>query len=229
MPIYAAPSYAMGLDVPADATTPVTPAQAQRARVELQQMRRGLERWLRYRRINDRVASGQPVPDALLRRPGAVAPPAPVLRTKLQRERLADEQPLAEHLYQLLGEVFDARQLPAPDLRRDPEAAVKLAQIAISGRLPGEATQPQDVGFVWLWPAVIVVGAIALVLTTLIRSRAQSAEEREHYECIKSGKCTDSGFWLKIGGVVAVGWFVWDKLGARERLTGALKPKKALP
>lgn len=224
--IYGSPSYAMGadtgIDVPSDATTPITRQQAQKARVELAKMKRSLTQWLKYRRINDAVAAGHAdrVPNALLKTPGATAPPAAVARMNLARARRLDEEPLALHLHQLLSEVFDPSQLPSPDLNRNPNAAVQLAEIAVSGKLPGEVAGPTPTGIIWLWPAVIVVGAIALVLTTVIRSQAEVAKEREHYECVKAGKCTDSGFWLKVAAVGLVGWFVWDKAGLRERVAG---------
>jgi hypothetical protein len=229
MQIYSAPSYGMGLDVAAAATAPITTQQAQLARAELSKMRRALTRWLHYRQINDAVAAGQArqVPNALLKRPGAQPPPAAVAKLANDRARRANEETLALHLHQLLSEVFDAGTLPSPNLNADPNAAVKLAAIAISGKLPGEQATPTATGFIWLWPAVIVVGAIALVLTTMIRSNAEIAMDRERTECIKAGKCTDSGFWLKVGAVAVVGWFVWDKAGLRERVTGALGKRKA--
>jgi len=224
MRIYSGPSYAMGamdddLEVPA-ATQPVTRAEAVRAKHELQRMKRSLKTWLRYRTINDHVAAGQAhaVPNALLKRPGAVPPSAAVVANTLARTRAIEEGPLAANLYRLLAEVFDSSSLPDP---RRPTAAVQLAQIAISGKLPGEQPTATATGFIWLWPAVIVVGAIAVVITTKIRSDADAAAEREKYECIKSGKCTDSGFWLKIGAVALGGWLLWDKAGLGQRVTGA--------
>jgi hypothetical protein len=222
--IYGTTSYAMGadtgIDVPTDATTPITRQQAQKARTELAKMKRSLTLWLKYRGINDAVAAGQAdrVPNALLKTPGASAPPAAVARLNLARARRIDEEPLAVHLYQLLSEVFEPAQLPSPDLNRNPNAAPQLAAIAVSGKLPGEQVTSTPTGFVWLWPAVIVVGAIALVLTTVIRSNAEVAKEREHLECVKAGKCTDSGFWMKAAAVAVIGWFVWDKAGLRERV-----------
>ena len=64
---------------------------------------------------------------------------------------------------------------------------------------------------------VIVVGAVAFVISQKIRSDAEAAAEHERLECIKAGKCTDTGFWLKVGAVGLVGWLAWDKMGLRER------------
>lgn len=212
--IYSAPSYAMGaLEVQQAANAPVTTQQAAKAKAELAAMRRTLTSWLKYRRINDQVASGQPVKPALLRAPGSIAAPAAVVRLNLQRERPASEQSLALLLHQLLSEVFDPQQLPNPS---SPNAAVLLAQIAISGKLPGEAPAPSPTGMIWLWPAVIVASGIVLVIATKIRSDAEVARDREKYECIKSGACTDTGFWLKVGAVGLTAWLAWDKLGLRE-------------
>lgn len=215
MAIYGPPSYQMGddaMEINATATQPITAAQAQRARLELARMKRSLTGWLKYRAINDSVAAGVAVPGALLKRPGARAS-APTPGFMIARQQ--DEQRLATNLYRLLSEIFDPSTLPTPS---SPNAAVELALIAIGGKLPGEQQQPQGVGFIWLWPAVIVAGIIAFVVAQKIRSDAETAQERERLECIKSGKCTDYGFWLKAGGAVAVGWFIWDKLGVRERV-----------
>jgi hypothetical protein len=221
--IYSGPSYSMGddLEVTAAATAPVTPATSARAKAELARMKRSLRAWLRYRRINDAVATGHGgmVPDAILKRPGKPVAAAAVA-ARLSSTRALEEAPLAANLYRLLSEVFDPSSLPSPS---SPNAAVQLAEIAIAGKLPGEAGAPSPTGFIWLWPAVIVVGAIALVITTKIRSDADEAAEREKYECIKAGKCTDSGFWLKIGAIALGGWILWDKVGLGERVTGALK------
>lgn len=218
--IYSGPSYAMGADVIPAANTPITAAQAAQAKRELAAMRRSLIAWLKYRRINDADAAGQgaTIPTPLLRRPGARPAPPEVVRMNLARWRSVDEPPMALHLYRLLSEVFDPQRLPSPDVSKNPNTAVDLAEIAIAGKLPGEAPAPTSTGFFWLWPAVIVVGAAALVLTTMIRSNADVAKEREKYECIRSGKCTDSGFWLKVGAVAVVGWLAWDKLGVREQV-----------
>ncbi len=205
--IYGPPSYQMGDDEAMDvapANQPITPAQAQQARAELARMKRSLERWLRFRAINDQTARELGTRRAF----GA----------GFWQARRLDEQRIATRTYQLLSEIFDPQSLPSPDLRVNPNAAVELATIAIGGQLPGESTQATGLGFIWLWPAVIVIGAIAFVVAMKIRSDADTAQEREKIECIKSGKCTDYGFWLKAGGVAAVAWFAWDKLGLRERV-----------
>lgn len=232
--MYGSPAYGMG-DAPAVAASngneklvaaaanaPVTSAQAQRGKVELGKMRRSLAAWLKFRTLNDRVAAGQTVPKPLLKRPGHVRPSSRALHACLRAQRREDEQALATQLYQLLGEVFDAGSLPEPNLAKNPRAAVELAQIAIAGKLPGEAAAPQAAGAIWMWPLVIVVGVIGFVIMTSIRTSADVAKEREKLECIKSGACTDSGFFLKLGAVAVVAWLVWDKMGLGERVKGAL-------
>lgn len=224
--IYSSPAYQMG-EVEAE-DRPITNAEMSRARTELARMKRSLKGWLRYRRINDAVASGQPVKPPLLRTPGGRMPSAVAHAMVLSQARFADEQPLALELHTLLSEVFDPAKLPDPDIKKNPDAAVSLAQIAIGGKLPGEAPSADAAGAVpWMWPLVIVVGAIAFVISSSIRSKADVAKERERIECIKAGACTDTGFWLKIGAVAVVGWLVWDRMGLRERVTGVLKGKKA--
>jgi hypothetical protein len=220
MSMYGTTSYAMGADT---ATSIITKDQAVAAKRELARMKRSLTKWLHYRSINDQVAAGASaaVKSPLLKLPGANPPPAVVQKAKLASIR-SDESTLALQLHQLLSEVFDAGQLPSPE---GPNAAVALAQIAIAGKLPGESPTPTAVGFLWMWPAVIVVGGIVLVLTTLIRSNADVAMEKERLECIKAGKCTDTGFWLKVGAVGLVGWIAWDKAGLGHRVTGLFKKK----
>lgn len=211
----------MPLEVPAGATAPITSAQAKRSKLELQRMRGSLASWLKYRRINDAVAAGQPVPAPLLKRPGARRSPTAELMAALHSQRAAHESVLAMQLHQLLSEVFDPQSLPDPDVGKRPTAAVELAEIAIAGKLPGEKTvTPTAQGFIWLWPLVVVVGAIAFVITSSIRSSADVAKEKERLECIKQGACTDTGFWVKLGAVAFVGWIVWDKMGVGAKIMG---------
>lgn len=227
--IYGGPSYQMGaVDealVQAAANAPITKTQAVMAKAELKRMRRSLARWLKYRTINDQVAAGaaSQVKTPLFKTPGAVPPPAAVMALRVRRQRLDGEQELALQLHTLLSEVFDGQALPNPDVTQNAAAAVQLAQIAIGGKLPGEVAAPQAQGMSWVWPVVIVVGAIAFVITTAIRSSADRQAEAERYECIKAGKCTDTGFWLKLGGIAVVGWIVWDKMGAGARITGLFR------
>jgi hypothetical protein len=219
--MYGSHNYSMGASdealVTAAATAPITKQTAQQAKVELNRMRSALVAWLKYRAINDAVASGQKVPAALLKKPGAKPMPPQAMALRLRVQRASDEAKLAIHLHTLLGEVFDGATLPDPDLAKNPNAAVELAQIAIAGKLPSEASSPAAAGFIWMWPLVIVVGAIALVIMSKIRSDAEVAKEREHNECIASGACTDAGFWMKIGAVAFVGWLVWDRMGVGAR------------
>lgn len=220
--IYAAPSYAMGDETP---SAPVTRERAAKAKSELRKMRDSLADWLRYRRIATKIATGKAadVPDPILKRPGA-RPPAPkALAFKLSRERYEREQALALQLHALLSEVFDAAKLPDPDVSEDPDAAINLAKIVISGKLPGEVPAPSETGLIWLWPVAIIVGGIAFTITSHIRNEAEVAKERERLECIKAGKCTDYGFWLKVGAVGFLGWLAWDKLGVGKKVKGALK------
>lgn len=214
------------LEVKAAPTAPITSQQAQRSKAEIQKMRTSLIEWLKYRRINDELASGKPLPSPLLKKPGARRSPVAVFAQQLHAQRGAEEGKLAMQLHQLLGEVFDPTSLPSPDLTKNPNAAVQLAEIAIAGKVPGELKAPTPQGIVWLWPLVIVVGVIAFVITSAIRSSADVAKERERLECIKQGACTDYGFWLKVGAVAFVGWIVWDRLGVGKRVTGALSGRK---
>lgn len=219
---YGSPSFSMGDEaiVAAAANAPVTTAQAKAARAELVRMRKALRTWLKYRAMNDAIATGQgaALPTPILKHPRASLPSPEVMALRLSRARRPREADLATHLYQLLGEVFDQASLPSPDLAKNPNAAVKLAAIAVAGKLPTETGTPSAQGFVWLWPLVIVVGAIAFVIMGAIRSSAESAAEHEKLECIKAGKCTDAGFWMKVAAVGFVGWLLWDKAGLGARI-----------
>lgn len=231
MPIYGSPSFELGDDAAPAATSPVTAAVAQaaaaapitkdtaaKAKRELARMKRSLTNWLKYRAINDKIAAGSSVPSPLLKYPLASPPPAPVMVLNLSRIR-QNEDALAQQLYALLSEVMDPTTLPSPSA---PNAAAALAQIAIAGKVPGDTT-PTPTGSAWLWPAVVVVGGVVLVLTTLIRSNADQQMEQERLQCVQSGACTDSGFWLKVGAVAVVGWIVWEKFGVGRHVSRAVK------
>lgn len=185
----------------------VTPREKVAAEAEIRKMRAALAGWLKYRSLNDAVAAGTRA---------SKVPPGLAKKMVESGRDWGLEQRMANQLHVLLSEMFDASQLPQPDLNRDPRAAVKLAQIAVAGRLPDEASAPSAVGFVWLWPAVVVVGLVLFTVVYKIRSDAEVAEEKERLECVKMGACTDYGFWLKMGAVAVLGYFAWTKLGGRE-------------
>ncbi len=205
----------------AAANAPVTVAQAQRGKAELAKMKRSLVEWLRYRTLLDQVASGGKLPSIMMS-PGQRKRLVRHTPASLRSARAGREQALATQLYQLLSETFDASSLPEPDIGRNPTAAVQLAQIAIAGKLPGEVTTPGAAAGLWMWPVVVVVGVIGFVIMTAIKSSADVAKEKERLECIKAGACTDTGFFLKVGAAIIIGWFAWDKLGLREKLKGAI-------
>lgn len=191
----------------ATSSAPVTLAEKAKAEAELRKMKSSLVGWLKYRAINNEVAAGTRK---------AKIPPGLAKKNIEEGRDWGLEQKLANQLHVLLSETFDAGQLPTPSLQRDPEAAVKLAQIAIAGKVSGESAGPAGVGLFWMWPAVVVVGLVLFTVVYKIRSDAALAEEKERIECVKMGACTDYGFWLKLGGVAVLGWFVWDKFGGRE-------------
>lgn len=197
--MYGSPSYAMGAS---DSNSVVTKDQARASRTKMQQMKNSLEGWLLQRRINDSFV------------------------LQLTEQRMVDEAELAEMLHALLSEVFDAGQLPDPDITANPDAAVQLAAIAINGKLPGEATTAAAQGVVWMWPLVIVVGGIAFVISSAIRSKADVSKEHLRHQCIMSGKCTDTGFWFKWGAITLIGYIAITKTGLGDYLAGILGGKK---
>jgi hypothetical protein len=190
----------------------ITTTDVQKAALELGRMRRSLRSWLKVRALNDRVLAGTV---AQIRTPLPYAQ-----RVIAARRDMAAEQDLATKLAALLGEILPDALLPNADLTANPNGAVQLAQIAITGQVPVQAASPQaSAGFThpWLWPALIV-GAVLLTITTAIKTAADVAKDQEEKACIEAGACTDYGFWLKAGGVLALAWFAWRELGVGDEV-----------
>lgn len=196
----------------------ITTAQVSTAAAELHAMRRSLAAWLKYRTLNDNVLTGALVP---------TKPAAYAKRVIAAGRDNAAEQDLADKLSALLGELMPDVRLPNADLRSNPNAAVQLAKIAMGGNAPVTAAAPSATGSThpWLWP-VLIVGGLLLGVTTAIKSSADVAMESEHLACIKAGACTDYGFWLKAGGIVALSWFAWRELGVGDVVKSAIKSKR---
>jgi hypothetical protein len=191
-------------------TTALSTSDVARARVELDKMRRSLAGWLKYRTLNDAVVSGA----APTTKPRAYA--VEVISTG--RDWSA-EQRLAKQLYVLLSEVMPGVQLPNPDVSVNPSAAVQLARIALEGPTP---SSPASQGAIaWWWPAIIA-GALLMTVTTIVKTSADTAREKERLACIQAGACTDYGFWLKAGGVAALVYVAWN-MGLAERVKRMLK------
>jgi len=206
--IYSSPTYAMG-----DVDAPVPQA---RAKASLKAMQRNLKGWLKYRKImNDYIAGKREAPKVFLA-PGVKPLPRATLAATLAAERYADDQDLATKLYSLLTECgMDPASLPNPDVAQDPNAALKLATIAVRGKTPDEVPSAQAQGIVWFVLLIPVAGAV-FVLSQYISSKAEVEKEKERLRCVQAGACTDSGFWLKIASVAVLGWLAWDKFGLRE-------------
>lgn len=190
-------------------TTTITTQEVKQAAAELARMQGALASWLKYRTLNDQVFAGV----ARVRKPLAYAQ-----RVVAQRD-MAVEQDLAVKLSALLSALMPGQSLPSADLSSNPQGAVQLAQIALAG--PSLSSPSATGGFLsaashpWLWP-VLIVGGLLLVTTTAIKTAADVAKDQEEKACIEAGACTDYGFWLKVGGVVAIAWFAWEKLGVRH-------------
>lgn len=191
-------------------STAITAPEVQKAARELAKMRASLSSWLQFRTLNDRVLSGT----------AAVRKPLPYAQRVVAAARSpAAEQDLASKLHALLSVVMRGQPLPDPDLRTNPSAAVDLARIALMGG--ASAGSPAAMGGIfsgghpWLWPALIV-GGLLLTVTTAIKTAADVAKDQEEKACIEAGACTDYGFWLKAGGVVAILWFAWREMGGKE-------------
>lgn len=191
-------------------SAPVSRAAAIEAQIKLQHVRKQLTQWLAHRQMNDEVLAGTRV--TKVPREQAIA-----IIQRARDPRI--EQKLANHMFNLLTEVMPDVALPSPDITANPTAAVQLAQIVITGQPPATAAAPAATGAThpWLWP-VVIVGGLLLAVTTAIGAWADVAKTREEYACIQSGACTDYGFWLKVGGVAALAWFVWTQTGVKDAI-----------
>jgi hypothetical protein len=188
----------------------VSKSDVQRAKVELDRMKGSLRGWLKFRTLNDAVASGS----VTTNKPRAFA------REVISQSRDWEaEHKLAKQLYVLLSETLPGVQLPDPNVTVNPQAAVQLAKIAIDGP-PASSPQAQGAWYT-SWP-VLIVGGLLLAITTTIRTVADVAKDREEKACVAAGACTDSGFWLKIGGISMLVYVAWQ-MGLGERVKKALK------
>lgn len=199
------------------AGTQISTRDVKQAAAELARMRGSLRAWLTFRARNDAVLAGQV----------QTKHPLPYAQQVIaQRRDMGAEQDLAAKLHALL-EALDVKGLPNADVRRNPDVAVQLAQIALAG---GQSSSPSAQGGLfaspashpWLWP-VLIVGGLLIVITTAIKSAADVAKDKEEKACIEAGACTDTGFWLKAGGVVIVAWFAWKELGLGEYVKGRIR------
>lgn len=180
-------------------TKAITKTDVSKAADDLRRMRRSLVAWAKRRQFNN---------DRGIAVPG----------------RAAYEQDLADKLHALLSEVMPDARLPNADLRSNPDAAVQLAQIAVTGQVPVMQSSPAAMGAspAWMWP-VLIVGGLLLAITTAIKTAADVAKDAEEKACIKAGACTDYGFWLKAGGVAALVWFAWRELGVGDTVRSLVK------
>lgn len=180
-------------------TQAITRTDVSRAATELKSMRGSLTSWAVRRASND--ARGLVVPG-----------------------RRQIEQDLADKLHALLSEVMPDALLPNTDLRSNPNAAMQLAQIAVTGQLPVMQSSPSAMGASppWLWP-VLIVGGLLLAITTAIKTAADVAKDAEEKACIKAGACTDYGFWLKAAAVLGISWFAWKEMGVGDTVRGLVK------
>jgi hypothetical protein len=191
-------------------TKAITTQEVQQAARELARMRSSLAAWLRYRNMNDQVLAGT----AQTRKPLAYAQ-----RAVANSRDMAAEQDLATNLTALLEAVMPGAQLPNPNVLQNPDAAVQLAQLALTGG--ASVSSPTATGSLGLashplmWPALIVLGVV-VVATSAISTYADVAKDREEKACIEAGACTDYGFWLKAAGAAVLAYFVWEKMGVKE-------------
>lgn len=201
----------------------VTTTEVSKASSELGKMRRSLKRWLKFRTVNDGVLAGT-VPTKM--------PLAYAQRHITSKRDMALEQDMADQLHTLLSTVMPTATLPNPDVTANPSAAPQLAQIAINGSTTTAPVATSGLfsafsvpSHPWLWP-VLIVGGVLIVVTTMIKSSADVAQNAEETACIEAGACTDYGFWLKAGGILALSWFAWNALGVGDVVRSYIKPKR---
>jgi hypothetical protein len=188
----------------------VSKTDVQRAKVELDRMKGSLRSWLKFRALNDAVAAGT-APTTKPRKYAA--------EVVTQSRDWDAEQKLAKQLYVLLSETLPGVQLPDPNIVTNPQAAPQLAKIAIDGP-PSSSPQAQGAWYT-SWP-VLIVGGLLLAITTTIRTVAEVAKDKEEKACIQAGACTDSGFWLKVGGISMLVYIAWQ-MGLGDQIKKALK------
>lgn len=176
----------------------VTKAQAES---ELRRMRSALSRWLTYRQRVDDVLAG--------RVPAKVSPTD--AKSIVVRD-IEGEQALATGLHALLSQAYDSVSIPNADVRANPNAAVELARIVISGTAPAAAA-PQAVGFLPLVPLLVGAGALVLAfsITSAIRNRAEVQMHKEEIECIKLGACVDWRRYAILGGLGLAGFYLYKR------------------
>ncbi len=197
----------------------ITKNDVSRAAAELEAMRKSLRAWLRFRQINDGILAGTV---------RTKIPPGQAKKMIISaRASSPIEQDLAHKLHALLAEVMPDALLPNADLRSNPNGAVQLAEIALTGQVPVMQSGPAAMGAVqpWLWP-VLIVGGLLLAVTTAIRTAADVAKDAEEKECIRAGACTDYGFWLKAAAVLGIGWFAWKELGVGETVRSFVRKRR---
>ncbi len=189
-----------------------------KARAQLADMRRSLEAWLKYRTLNDGAASGT-VPSRM--------PPAQAKVALIDQRDWALEQRMADQLTVLLQEIDPNALLPTPTVNVNPNAAVQLATLAIAAvnGQPLPSAQPVAQGG-WIMP-VVVAGGLLLALTTVVKTVADVAKEKERLKCVEAGACTDYGFWLKAGGVAALVYVLWNQFELGAVVKSYLPRKRA--
>lgn len=202
-------------------TTAITHSEVQKAAAELAKMRGSLASWLKYRTINDRVLAGTHTP----KKPLGYAQ-----RVIASARDQSLEQDLADKLHALLSALMQGQQIPDADVRANPNAAVQLAQVALTGHAVSSPVATGGVGAVvsspWFWPAIIVAGVL-FTITSAIQTAADVAKDREEKACIMAGACTDYGFWLKTGGLLAIGWFAWRELGLGDLAKDFIRKRRS--
>jgi len=175
-----------------------------RAQSELNKLRRSLAEWLKGRLLNDGLA---------VRSPQA----AQIVRTY----RSADvEQRMALELHTLLSNVMDPYDLPSPD---DPDAAVELAKIVVTGKAPQHAATPAAQGIIPIL-IIAVAGVAFLSLMKTLRTYSDNALEQERLATCRIQPSACPTDWTKVaiwGGVAVAAYLFLFKTEMGAELRGA--------
>lgn len=163
---------------------PVTAQEVAQTKAELKRLQGSLRKWLKFRKGRDEMAAGT--------RPSRV-PPRVLAKTLVETRDWAHEQRIALRLHALLSEIMDANTLPNPDVSKDPNAAVKLAELVVSKKLTTELPAPQAQGILPLLalPIVALAGfaTIAFIVSSNNDAELAAQKERQQY-CLERGPLT---------------------------------------
>lgn len=187
------PEGALGATAPA---VPVTAAEKAQVERSLRRLRGSAKKWLKFRKVNDAAAAG---------RVRSNTPARILAKTLVETRDWQLEQRIAVRLHALLSEVMDAGSLPNPDITKDPNSAVKLAEIVIAGKMVGELTGPSAQGAFFVIPMVVIGGVIGFTLMNQSNNDLELAAQRERNRHCEDGFHLDCLPFVQIAAISVAG------------------------